>query len=220
MAAAVSVEESPDFMRQRCRVTPGGGNPRESATENRPPLSAAARVKRWGKSPPGGWQQTPHGKPHREQCRIGTARGAIRRAALPQQVRVGSTIRSATAGPEEWSSSRASGGQNPAYRPSARNTAELPPRIGGDSRLTSVARTLKGGLPRIPRGLHRASGPAAGASNMAKPTTIKIRLNSTAGTGHFYVTKKNARTMTEKMTVRKYDPVVRQHVEYKEGKIK
>ena len=55
---------------------------------------------------------------------------------------------------------------------------------------------------------------------MAKPTTIKIRLNSTAGTDHFYVTKKNARTMTEKMTVRKYDPVVRQHVEYKEGKIK
>ena len=55
---------------------------------------------------------------------------------------------------------------------------------------------------------------------MAKPTTIKIRLNSTAGTGHFYVTKKNARTMTEKMTVRKYDPVVRKHVEYKEGKIK
>lgn len=55
---------------------------------------------------------------------------------------------------------------------------------------------------------------------MAKPTTIKIRLNSTAGTGHFYVTKKNARTMTEKMTIRKYDPVVRKHVEYKEGKIK
>jgi large subunit ribosomal protein L33 len=55
---------------------------------------------------------------------------------------------------------------------------------------------------------------------MAKPTTIKIRLNSTAGTGHFYVTKKNARTMTEKMVVKKYDPVVRKHVEYKEGKIK
>ena len=55
---------------------------------------------------------------------------------------------------------------------------------------------------------------------MAKPTTIKIRLNSSAGTGHFYVTKKNARTMTEKMTVNNYDPVVRKHVEYKEGKIK
>jgi large subunit ribosomal protein L33 len=60
----------------------------------------------------------------------------------------------------------------------------------------------------------------AGAPTMAKPTTIKIRLNSSAGTGHFYVTKKNARTMTEKMTVRKYDPVARKHVEYKEGKIK
>ena len=41
---------------------------------------------------------------------------------------------------------------------------------------------------------------------MAKPTTIKIRLNSTADTGHFYVTKKNARTMTEKMTVRSTIP--------------
>ena len=55
---------------------------------------------------------------------------------------------------------------------------------------------------------------------MAKPATIKIRLNSTAGTGHFYVTKKNARSMTEKMKIRKFDPVTRKHVEYKEGKIK
>ena len=60
----------------------------------------------------------------------------------------------------------------------------------------------------------------AGETTMAKPATIKIRLNSTAGTGHFYVTKKNARTLTEKMVVRKYDPVKREHVEYKEGKIK
>jgi large subunit ribosomal protein L33 len=55
---------------------------------------------------------------------------------------------------------------------------------------------------------------------MAKPTTIKIRLNSSAGTGHFYVTKKNSRTMTDKMVVKKYDPVARKHVDYKEGKIK
>ncbi len=55
---------------------------------------------------------------------------------------------------------------------------------------------------------------------MAKPTTIKIRLNSTAGTGFFYVTKKNARTMTDKLSFRKYDPVVRKHVEFKETKIK
>ena len=55
---------------------------------------------------------------------------------------------------------------------------------------------------------------------MAKPITQKIKLLSTAGTGFFYVTKKNARTMTEKMTVRKYDPVARKHVEFKEAKIK
>jgi len=55
---------------------------------------------------------------------------------------------------------------------------------------------------------------------MAKPTTVKIRLVSTADTGYFYVTKKNTRTMTEKMSVKKYDPVVRKHVEFKESKIK
>ena len=55
---------------------------------------------------------------------------------------------------------------------------------------------------------------------MAKPTTIKIRLNSTADTGYFYVTKKNARTMTEKLVLKKYDPVARKHVEFKEAKIK
>ena len=55
---------------------------------------------------------------------------------------------------------------------------------------------------------------------MAKPTTIKIRLVSTADTGFFYVTKKNPRTQTEKLSFRKYDPVVRKHVEFKETKIK
>ena len=55
---------------------------------------------------------------------------------------------------------------------------------------------------------------------MAKATTIKIRLVSTADTGYFYVTKKNSRTMTEKMVVRKYDPVARKHVDFKEAKIK
>ena len=55
---------------------------------------------------------------------------------------------------------------------------------------------------------------------MAKPASIKIRLNSTADTGFFYVTKKNARTKTDKMVLKKYDPVVRKHVDFKEGKIK
>jgi large subunit ribosomal protein L33 len=48
----------------------------------------------------------------------------------------------------------------------------------------------------------------------------KIKLVSTAGTGHFYTTTKNKRTMTEKMEIKKYDPVIRQHVAYKEAKIK
>ena len=55
---------------------------------------------------------------------------------------------------------------------------------------------------------------------MAKPASIKIRLNSTADTGFFYVTKKNARTKTEKMVLKKYDPIARKHVDFKEGKIK
>lgn len=55
---------------------------------------------------------------------------------------------------------------------------------------------------------------------MAKPTSIKIKLLSTADTGFFYVTRKNPRTQTEKMALRKYDPVVRKHVEFKEAKIK
>jgi len=55
---------------------------------------------------------------------------------------------------------------------------------------------------------------------MAKPTTVKIKLLSTADTGFFYVTKKNPRNQTEKMSFRKYDPVVRKHVEFKEAKIK
>jgi large subunit ribosomal protein L33 len=55
---------------------------------------------------------------------------------------------------------------------------------------------------------------------MAKPTTVKIKLVSSADTGFFYVTKKNPRTQTEKLSFRKYDPVVRKHVDFKEAKIK
>jgi large subunit ribosomal protein L33 len=55
---------------------------------------------------------------------------------------------------------------------------------------------------------------------MAKAASIKIKLVSTADTGFYYVTKKNSRTMTEKMSMKKYDPVVRKHVDFKEAKIK
>jgi large subunit ribosomal protein L33 len=48
----------------------------------------------------------------------------------------------------------------------------------------------------------------------------KIKLESTAGTGHFYTTDKNKRTMPEKMEIKKFDPVARKHVIYKEMKLK
>ncbi|EJN07291.1 MULTISPECIES: 50S ribosomal protein L33 [unclassified Herbaspirillum] len=55
---------------------------------------------------------------------------------------------------------------------------------------------------------------------MAKSGRDKIKLESTAGTGHFYTTTKNKRTTPEKITIMKFDPKARKHVEYKETKIK
>ena len=55
---------------------------------------------------------------------------------------------------------------------------------------------------------------------MAKAVTIKVKLVSTADTGFYYVAKKNSRTMTDKLVKKKYDPVARKHVEFKESKIK
>ena len=48
---------------------------------------------------------------------------------------------------------------------------------------------------------------------------ILIKLVSTAGTGHFYTTTKNPKSKAEKLLVKKYDPKVRKHVDYKESKI-
>jgi large subunit ribosomal protein L33 len=55
---------------------------------------------------------------------------------------------------------------------------------------------------------------------MAKTAMIKIKLVSSADTGFFYVTKKNSRTKTEKLVKKKYDPIVKKHVEFRESKIK
>ena len=55
---------------------------------------------------------------------------------------------------------------------------------------------------------------------MAKGAREKIKLESSAGTGHFYTTNKNKRTMPEKLELKKFDPVVRKHVPYKETKLK
>jgi large subunit ribosomal protein L33 len=84
-----------------------------------------------------------------------------------------------------------------------------------------MARSVKGGPGGCPLGF-TAFGPNRldRTYAMAKPATVKIRLVSTAETGFFYVTKKNPRNTTEKMVFKKYDPVVRKHVEFKEAKIK
>jgi large subunit ribosomal protein L33 len=55
---------------------------------------------------------------------------------------------------------------------------------------------------------------------MAKAVREKIKLVSSAGTGHYYTTDKNKRTKPDKLEFKKYDPVVRKHVAYKESKIK
>lgn len=55
---------------------------------------------------------------------------------------------------------------------------------------------------------------------MAKSNTILVRMVSTAGTGSFFVAKKNPRNMPEKMVMRKFDPKLRKHVEFKEEKMK
>jgi large subunit ribosomal protein L33 len=55
---------------------------------------------------------------------------------------------------------------------------------------------------------------------MAKGGREKIKLESSAGTGHFYTTSKNKRTKPEKMEIMKFDPTIRTHVAYKETKLK
>ncbi len=55
---------------------------------------------------------------------------------------------------------------------------------------------------------------------MAKANTILVKLVSTADTGYFYVRKKNPRKATDKLELRKYDPVARKHVVFKEQKMK
>src|ERR1700719_3166379 len=115
MAERLKGEESPGSIDIRCRITSGGGDPRESATENEPPAFAlrgfgAARVKRCGKSAPRVRQRNRHGKPHREQDRIGTATRAVRESDNTRgsdvrlAVRVGCSRQRASGVPEEWPS--------------------------------------------------------------------------------------------------------------------
>jgi large subunit ribosomal protein L33 len=82
--------------------------------------------------------------------------------------------------------------------------------------LTRLGRPLSCALPFAPRRALQKSEHAA----MAKSNTIQIKLVSSAETGYFYVTKKNVRNTTGKLEMKKYDPVVRKHVVFREAKIK
>jgi hypothetical protein len=116
--AAPQGEESPGSMEARCRVTPGEGDLRESATESKPPRFAGVRVKGCGKSAPRVRQRTWQGKPHREQNLIGTAR-ALPRSRL-QICRPGWLLEASGNGcPRGMAVAQGSNPalQNPAYRP-------------------------------------------------------------------------------------------------------
>ena len=79
---------------------------------------------------------------------------------------------------------------------------------------------IAAGLGDIGR-LNSRSHPVAPQENpMAKAVSLKIKLLSSADTGYFYVTKKNSRTKTDKFAFKKYDPIARKHVAFKETKIK
>jgi large subunit ribosomal protein L33 len=54
---------------------------------------------------------------------------------------------------------------------------------------------------------------------MASSNRVIIKLVSTAETGYFYTTTKNKRTTPEKLELKKYDPVIRKHVVFREAKI-
>ena len=106
-------------METRCRITSGGGDPRESATETKPPRATGARVKRCGKSAPRTRQRGRHGKPHQEQDRIGATRVLASKARF-QPCRPGWLLEAAGNGRPRGmaaapGTSRAL--QNPAYRP-------------------------------------------------------------------------------------------------------
>ena len=88
------------------------------------------------------------------------------------------------------------------------------------------SRSPKGEVYRVGAFLDIGGSPASFAPEkssrfaMAKATTIKVKLVSSADTGFYYVTRKNSRTMTDKLVKKKYDPVAKKHVEFREGKIK
>jgi large subunit ribosomal protein L33 len=87
------------------------------------------------------------------------------------------------------------------------------PARPGQGRFGRSSGWPKGGL----RGL--ACGPPQRRATSRLPMRENIRLLSSAGTGYTYYATKNKRTQTNKLEIKKYDPVVRKHVPFKEAKM-
>jgi large subunit ribosomal protein L33 len=99
---------------------------------------------------------------------------------------------------------------------------EVRRHVGADGR---ARRGCQAGPPGRPYSFRSGAAPPQGGARvqrwvMAKSNVVQIRLVSSADTGYFYVTKKNAKNKTAKMELRKYDPVARKHVVFREAKIK
>jgi large subunit ribosomal protein L33 len=78
---------------------------------------------------------------------------------------------------------------------------------------------LVGACTTVSRG--RWAGNARGARRKGSTRFCGgVCVESSAGTGHFYTTSKNKKTMPDKMEIKKFDPVARKHVMYKETKLK
>src|SRR5437763_38070 len=186
----------------------------ESATENRPPVpppippplaeegkggGKRARVKRCGKSAPRRRQRRWHGKPHREQDRIGTARGLKPRDRCPDlAVRVGCLRRRATGVPEEWPSRvehPLHALQNPAYRPAdaLRGLGGKPPGPHQFSLLVVIPSSRAEPVPgqrealiRVPAS--RNDTPSVGSHSLHPYKARNTRTNmSTDGTWEFWI---------------------------------
>jgi len=104
--------------------------------------------------------------------------------------------------------------QNCGTRAKRRTTGTAPRAIATSSPASAARKGLTG---QVRRGITRRYWRDF---VMAKSNVVQIKLISTADTGYFYVTKKNARAQTTKLELNKYDPVVRKHVKFKEAKIK
>jgi large subunit ribosomal protein L33 len=96
-------------------------------------------------------------------------------------------------------------------------TPPLSPKAGGEE----GPLFLTFGVPSlVSRQLRHCRAAISRDAAMAKANMVKIKLLSSADTGYFYVTKKNSRTKTDKLVKKKYDPVAKKHVEFRETKIK